>query len=358
MIIPVDSPECERLTAGIGKRTILLNASERDFVLLKTPTHVEMEELLKAFRIEQLAWLRSLMTSEVKTLGLRKNHADSGIYGASCYITGERVCAARFLLTDGLPDEAQEILNRTPRRIEGSDLSRLLNLTQADAKKFVLASLGSSVASMSRVLREQYANEFLMPELEQKLASLGSMPFLDWLARFCSEPQFDDSGRRITTHVPFVLMLFLHRCGFFLFPTTVSRKKWFTLNIPDSMWLTKNRIRLYRETADAVRSITKGYEKGQSTAPVELILRQIMLRSTISREEDVGSVLQSKFYDYRYYDDKRKNYTQISTITNKIMRVWSAKAGVKFVVSRSRDKVGRDLFGWTHDPVRAGFKRS
>ena len=172
MIIPVDAPECERLAAGIGKRTILINASERDFALLKTPTHVEMEELLKAFRTEQLAWLRSLMTSEVKTLGLRKHHADSGIYGASCYMANGNACAARFLLTDRLPDEAQEILNRTPRRIEGSDLSRMMNLTQAEAKKFVLASLGTSVASMSRVLRDQQINEFLMPELEQKLASL------------------------------------------------------------------------------------------------------------------------------------------------------------------------------------------
>lgn len=353
MIIGTDSPACERLKSGIGNRTVLLNTSSSDFVLLRMPTHQELQGLLRNFRLEQAAWLRKLMTSNTADIDGRKS-AGNDIYGATTYSYGRGAGIFRFFRADALPADALAVLRRAPPRHGDREISRILNLPSSDARRFVEIAMGDTIDSMVKVLKADSTNVFLLPGLESKLEAQGVEPFLGWVADYCAE-NFWTEGRKPTqraSQVPFLLMLFLHRNGFVLFPMDAVRKQWLYLAIPDTLWLTDRRKRLYLESLKSVEVVSRGYGGQRPSTRAGTVVRQILLRSTISDESDVSAELQEKLYDYETWDAKAGLAKRISSLSNKVMRAWSAKVGLQLAVERSRDLVGRDLFGWTYDPIQ------
>ena len=259
MIIGPDSPFCERLKAGFGKRAILLNTSESDFILLQPYDSDQMASLIAAFRIEQASWLRTLMTSKTSEIDGKKAKSE-GIYGASVYIYAGAGSAFRFLNLNKLPEEARAILYRVPPRPGQHELSRVFNFSTSEARKFVRLALGSDIKSMLNVLDAAAIEQFIFPELETRLQNMGADSFLSWIANYCTE-NYWATGRAYSpkSHVPFLFMLFLHRKGIVLFPIASGRKHWSGIGIPNSLWLTSRRERLFEESLRALEVVSNGY---------------------------------------------------------------------------------------------------
>jgi len=350
-----DSPECERLKAGVGRRTILLNTSAHDFLLLTTPTDDELTDLVLTFRAEHKAWLWRLMTSRTSQIDGNKNKVDI-VYGATVYAyrSGQKGSCFRFLNYGSLPADAISVLRRSEPRLGLHEISRVLNLTNADAKEFISLALGNALDNLKTVFNPRSLEYFVFPELEVKAKSIGVAAFLAWCASSCTDnwkkgrtPNPDKSP------VPFLFMLFLHRKGYVLFPAESVREVWAGLAIPDTLWLCGRRKRLYLDTLKTLERVSEGYGRHQKTSRMATVLRQILLRSTIVDERDVSTDLGDQLYDYEAISRETGKSIRISTLSNKVMRAWSTKVGLQLDVTRNAALVGRALFRWTYDPVRS-----
>jgi Putative phage integrase/Phage integrase family len=357
VILDPVSEHCRELRTGVRGKTILINVSPADFVLLKEPTAEEMADLVRRFREEQANWLRRLLTTKASEIGGTGAKKDA-IYGAAYYApTGKGSNGQlRFFNSDALPPAAFQVLE-PHQPVEGwGPLSRVTRLSMDEARRFVDAALGPTITDMASVMRKVPREQFVMPELEQMLSDAGNpRACFERLNDYC-RLRFWPDGQRLDAspmHVPFLLMLFLHREGFVLFPVWSVKKQYGGLNIPELLYLTTRRSKLLQSTLHEVSEVAKGY--GGSARPgvrLSTIIRQILLRSTITDVRDVSADLWDLLYDYETTNSKTGQVLRISSVTYKVLRNWSERAGMNIEVERTAELEGRDLFAWTRDPYR------
>lgn len=356
MIIESRDKDCRVLRSSVRGKTILLNLSPDHFVLLKEPTAGELADLLRRFRVEQAAWLRRLMTARHSDIEGAKRPKEDAIYGTAHYLY-DRGASLRFFNYESLPSEAVAMLAPYPPVDGCGPFSRVAHLPLDVARRFVDTALGTTIDAMARVFSTVPRQQFVLPgELEQTFQDMADpRRFLDFLAFYCGHRYWPEGPvpDEESSHVPLLLMLFLHREGIVLFPVRSAQKQWAGLHIPESLYLTPKRRKLCLTTVDEVADVAKGYGGARDPRSRLMgVVRQILLRSTIDDVRDVSADLRHLLYDYETTNRKTEQTQRISTLTYKVMRNWSSKAGLNLDVQRNSEREGRDLFGWTVDPVK------